>query len=74
MKKLWKKFFSPTPTHIRKWQRITGICGVLGTAIATGGAQYDFVPGWFVHLIGWGALAGIALLQFSCDKKNDTTK
>lgn len=67
MKKLWQNFFAPTPAHVRKWQKVTAICGVLAMAISMGGAKYDFVPEWFVHLLGWGTLAGVVLMQFSTD-------
>ena len=68
MVKLWRDFISPTPSHIRKWQRILFAFGGLGTIIATGGAMYDWIPMWVVHSMGVATLAGTFLMQFATPK------
>lgn len=77
MKKLWNKFFSPTPSHVKKWQKVSLGCGAVAVAITAGGAMYGFIPVIVVQVLAVIALAAPFLMQFSSedsivkDIKND---
>lgn len=72
MKKLWSNYLAPTPDHIAKVQRVLLAVGSLGTIIAEGGAQFNFIPQWVAHTIALSALGGLFLAQFT--KKADTSE
>ncbi len=68
MKNLYKNFLAPTPEHIKKWQKILFAFGGLGTAIAVGGAMFDWIPLVVVQSMGGATLIGTFLMQFSSEK------
>lgn len=64
MKKLIENFFSPTPSNIKRWQKISLGCGAAVTAIVAGGAMYGFIPMWIVQALAVLALGAPFLMQF----------